>query len=44
VSSRIVDLPPVAELVRDTWGGIGAALDSASNRWGTPQPELSKEA
>lgn len=32
VSARIVDLPPVAELVRDIWGGIGAALDSASVR------------
>ncbi|MDT5250669.1 MAG: enoyl-[acyl-carrier protein] reductase [Mycobacterium sp.] len=36
VSSRIVDLPSVAEIVHQTWGGIGAALDSASARLGTP--------
>ncbi len=36
VSARIVDLPPVAELVRDIWGGIAAALDSASARQGSP--------
>jgi len=36
VSSRIVDLPTVAEIVHRTWGDIGAALDSASARRGTP--------
>jgi enoyl-[acyl-carrier protein] reductase II len=36
VSSRIVDLPSVAQIVQQTWGDIGAALDSASARRGTP--------
>jgi enoyl-[acyl-carrier protein] reductase II len=36
VSSRIVDLPSVADIVHQTWGDIGAALDSASARRGTP--------
>jgi len=36
VSSRIVDLPSVAQIVHQTWGDIGAALDSASARRGTP--------
>lgn len=35
VSSRIVDLPSVAQIVHQTWGDIGAALDSASARRGT---------
>jgi enoyl-[acyl-carrier protein] reductase II len=35
VSSRIVDLPSVADIVHQTWGDIGAALDSASARRGT---------
>jgi enoyl-[acyl-carrier protein] reductase II len=35
VSSRIVDLPLVADIVHQTWGDIGAALDSASARRGT---------
>jgi enoyl-[acyl-carrier protein] reductase II len=35
VSSRIVDLPTVAEIVRHTWGDIGSALDSAAARRGT---------
>jgi enoyl-[acyl-carrier protein] reductase II len=34
VSSRIADLPPVADIVRDTWGGIAAVLDSAAARAG----------
>jgi enoyl-[acyl-carrier protein] reductase II len=34
VSSRIVDLPSVAQIVHQTWGDIGAALDSASARRG----------
>jgi enoyl-[acyl-carrier protein] reductase II len=34
VSSRIVDLPPVADIVRETWGGIAAVLDSAAARAG----------
>jgi enoyl-[acyl-carrier protein] reductase II len=35
VSSRIVDLPSVADIVHQTWRDIGAALDSASARRGT---------
>jgi enoyl-[acyl-carrier protein] reductase II len=35
VSSRIIDLPSVADIVHQTWGDIGAALDSASARRGT---------
>jgi enoyl-[acyl-carrier protein] reductase II len=35
VSSRIVDLASVAEIVRHTWGDIGTALDSARPRMGT---------
>jgi enoyl-[acyl-carrier protein] reductase II len=34
VSSRIVDLPSVAEIVHDTWGGVVATLDSARIRAG----------
>ena len=34
VSSRIVDLPPVADIVRETWGGVAAVLDSAAARAG----------
>jgi enoyl-[acyl-carrier protein] reductase II len=34
VSSRIVDLPAVADIVRETWGGIAAALDDATRRSG----------
>lgn len=34
VSSRIVDLPPVAEIVRDTWSGVGEALTTARTRAG----------
>ena len=34
VSSRIVDLPPVADIVRETWGGVEAALASAGSRGG----------
>jgi enoyl-[acyl-carrier protein] reductase II len=36
VSSRIVDLPPVADIVRETWGGIEAALKAADGRVGHP--------
>jgi enoyl-[acyl-carrier protein] reductase II len=32
VSSRIDDLLPVAEIVRQTWGDIAAALDAARPR------------
>ncbi len=35
VSSRIIDLPSVADIVHQTWGDIGAALDSARPRVGT---------
>ncbi|MCP9272922.1 nitronate monooxygenase [Mycolicibacterium sp. CAU 1645] len=34
VSSRIVDLPPVADIVRETWAGVAAVLDSAAARAG----------
>lgn len=34
VSSRIVDLPPVADIVRETWGGLDAVLMSARTRSG----------
>lgn len=32
VSSRIVHLPPVADIVRETWGGVEAALSAAGSR------------
>jgi enoyl-[acyl-carrier protein] reductase II len=35
VSSRIVEMESVAEIVRHTWGDIGAELDSARPRVGT---------
>lgn len=34
VSSRIVDLPPVADIVRETWAGVAAVLNSAAARAG----------
>lgn len=34
VSSRITDLPPVADIVRETWGGVVSVLESARARAG----------
>ncbi|UGT58762.1 NAD(P)H-dependent flavin oxidoreductase [Nocardia asteroides] len=44
VSSRITELRPVADIVRDTWSGIEAALDGARNRLGRPaRPRVSSQ-